>query len=635
MSNSSWFHAAGPKSGRRPVVAAVTAVAALASGALVATPAPEAYAGTDLAAARGLSRVATRQSVVRAAARYGTSRGYHVGVAVLDRATGAVYRGGDATGPFATESVVKVLIATRLLVSGQMHGQTAAMAYKMITQSDDNMATALYGRVGGDGLINWVERRYHLPGLGSPPRHAGWWGNTHITALGLVRLYARLARDARVRRWLLNAMHHARPYGSDGTYQFFGLPSATRGAAVKQGWGCDFTASCAEADFNSTGYVNGDRYAVALLVRGPISTYGSPIAGVLTGMARRLLPGGQFPAPPPVVLRTGRTRSSVAGGGTLTVVGRNFLNVRAVWLGTTRVRRVEALSPRRLRITLPPHPAGTVAVRVATAYGLSARRADVHVRYVAAPVVTRVSRHLVAAAGGTPVTVFGSGFLDVRRVGVGGAAATAVRTVTEHRLRFVAPKHPAGDAAVVVTTRFGRSQPLRKAVAFVAAPVISRLTPDAVGRSGGPVTVSGTNFRHVSQVLFGTQPGSDLRVASPDALTVTAPAHGAAAVRVRVIGEFGRSAPATIQYVGPPRIATTSLPDATVGQPYTAELRVADGRAGTWQVGPGELPSGLRLDGATIVGTPTQPGTATVDVTFTDAVGQRAERALTLAVAAG
>jgi hypothetical protein len=40
-------------------------------------------------------------------------------------------------------------------------------------------------------------------------------------------------------------------------------------AAIKQGWGQDDDDWTASSDFNSTGFVNGDRYAVAILLTGP------------------------------------------------------------------------------------------------------------------------------------------------------------------------------------------------------------------------------------------------------------------------------------------------------------------------------------------------------------------------------
>ena len=165
----------------------------------------------------------------------------------------------------------------------------------MISQSDDASANALYGRVGGDSVVTWAASYFHVANLGSPPPRPGWWGGTRITAAGLVRFYAAVKRDARVGPWLFRAMRAITRFGSDGTYQWFGLPSAAPYTAAKQGWGMDYGDG--SADFNSTGMVNGDRYAVAILMRGPRSSYGSAISTMLTTTARILVPGGRMPAP--------------------------------------------------------------------------------------------------------------------------------------------------------------------------------------------------------------------------------------------------------------------------------------------------------------------------------------------------
>lgn len=253
-------------------------------------------------------------SDAKAAAHVADAQGYRTGVAVLDLRTGGYAGGGDDTAPFASESVAKVLIATELLASGQMTGATEATAYEMITQSDDDAANALYGLAGGDDVINLVAARYDIPFLGTPPELSGWWGNTEITAKGMVYLYAAIARDPKVGPWLMNAMAHATKYGADGTYQYFGIPSATTGAAIKQGWGADGDDS-PNAVFNSTGYVEANRYAVAILTDGSPWTYGDAISSVVTQQARALMPGGQIDNPadhnpvlsPVTVTATGNT----------------------------------------------------------------------------------------------------------------------------------------------------------------------------------------------------------------------------------------------------------------------------------------------------------------------------------------
>ncbi|MFL6161372.1 MAG: hypothetical protein ACJ74U_04010 [Jatrophihabitantaceae bacterium] len=273
-------------------------VTALALGLAVATATPAA-ASTAANAANAVG--------------YAHAHGYRSSIGVLDTQTGSFAGAGDYNSSYASESVMKVFIATRLLMTGQMTGWNATTAYKMITQSDDASANALYGRTGGDGVINWVKSALNIPNLGSPPLRPGWWGGTQITAAGMTSFYNAVRHRPGVWNWLGNAMHHATVYGSDGTYQYFGIPSATTGAAIKQGWGGDNAAG--QPAFNSTGLVNGDRYAVVILTQGGV--YGSPIAGMLTSEARLLMPSGRISNDDPI----GGVSSWSLHGRYLTVTG--------------------------------------------------------------------------------------------------------------------------------------------------------------------------------------------------------------------------------------------------------------------------------------------------------------------------
>lgn len=230
------------------------------------------------------------------AVNYASQHGYRSSIGVVDIQTGAFSGAGDYNSAYASESVMKVFIATRLLMTGQMSGWNETTAYKMVTQSDDASANALYGRTGGDSVITWVKQALNIPNLGSPPVRPGWWGGTQINARGMTAFYNTVRHRSDVWSWLGNAMHHATQYGSDGTYQFFGIPSATTGAGVKQGWGGDNAAG--QPAFNSTGFVNSDRYAVVILTQG--GTYGSPIAGMVTSEAKLLMPGGRIVSDSPV-----------------------------------------------------------------------------------------------------------------------------------------------------------------------------------------------------------------------------------------------------------------------------------------------------------------------------------------------
>ena len=121
-------------------------------------------------------------------------------------------------------------------------------------------------------------------------------GGTQITASGLVRIYAAVKRDPDIGGWLVNAMHHAARHGSDGFDQLFGIAAASPDAAIKQGWG--FDDENGSASLNSTGLVDGDRYAVAILMRGPRRSYPAAISATLTRTAEILMPGGVIPPEP-------------------------------------------------------------------------------------------------------------------------------------------------------------------------------------------------------------------------------------------------------------------------------------------------------------------------------------------------
>jgi hypothetical protein len=424
-----------------------------------------------------------------------------------------------------------------------MHGTTATRAYKMITQSDDAIASAFYGSVGGDSLINWIKTHYKVPDLGSPPHRKGWWGNTHITARGLVKFYAKVKSDKLVGPWLLNAMHHATKYGSDGTYQFFGLPSATTGAAVKQGWGNDYDDWGRSADFNTTGFVNGDRYAVAILARGPISTYGSKIGAMLTRTARLLLPGGHFPDAIPIVKSVSATSGSTAGGLRVTVRGTDFTHVSGVLFGGVLGRSLKVLSSTTLQVTSPAHTPVMVHLHVRTDHGTSDWR-PAPFRYISPPAVTSVSPSTGATTGATSVQIRGTDFVKVTKVLFGTVAAPVQAGSTATLLRVSAPPQAAGRVDVRVLTAYGTSRVVAAdGFTYGAAPAVTGLTPGVGPAAGGTtVTLQGTDLSSVTAVRFDGVAGTNLQVLSSQSVSVVAPSHAAGSVNVVAVSPYGASA---------------------------------------------------------------------------------------------
>ena len=265
---------------RRQAAAGLVAAASLVTGLLVW---PLATSATN---------AAPTVTAVNSAVNYGHSRGERVAVAVYDRYTKQWWTGGDVNSYYASASVVKTFIAARLLLSGQMHGSTASTAARMIEYSDDDAATSLYGRVGGDSLYKWVRARFHIPV--SPPPDPGFWGETRITAAGMISFYSQMAATSSG-SWLMTAMGHYSCTAADGWPQCFGIPSAAASRPrIKQGWMC-----CLEGKtrMHSTGYVDSDRILMAILTESSRSTYGAYARDTVTNMAKRVMPGGHVPLP--------------------------------------------------------------------------------------------------------------------------------------------------------------------------------------------------------------------------------------------------------------------------------------------------------------------------------------------------
>jgi hypothetical protein len=308
----------------------------------------------------------------------------------------------------------------------------------------------------------------------------------------LVKFYAKVKKDRRVGPWLLRAMHRAHRYGSDGTYQFFGLPSATTGAAVKQGWGIDYDDWGRSADFNTTGFVNGDRYAVAILARGPSSTYGRAIGGALTNTARLLLPGGRFPDATPAIQHMSHRSGPVTGAQPIVVRGTDLTHVSAVLFGGAKGTSLRSTSSTSLAVTAPAHAAGQVSVRVVTDHGTSSVRS--YYTYVQAPTVTSISPTSGPAAGGTRVTVQGTDFTNVTIVLFGSVRASSFTVASPTTLTVVAPPGTAGPVGVRVHTWYGTS-PLVDAdvYTYVAPPAAPAQSPSSGGfpSSGTAVSPSG------------------------------------------------------------------------------------------------------------------------------------------------
>ncbi|HZI09392.1 MAG TPA: putative Ig domain-containing protein, partial [Myxococcus sp.] len=129
-------------------------------------------------------------------------------------------------------------------------------------------------------------------------------------------------------------------------------------------------------------------------------------------------------------------------------------------------------------------------------------------------------------------------------------------------------------------------------------------------------------------------PPSGLGLSSSGTLSGT-PTGGTASFTARVTDANGRSTERsfTLSVQAPPRVTTTSLPDAVVGRPYSFTLTASGGRAPLAWSHSGALPAGLSLStGGVLSGTTTTAGTRSFTVSVQDADGATDSRSLSLTV---
>ena len=159
------------------------------------------------------------------------------------------------------------------------------------------------------------------------------------------------------------------------------------------------------------------------------------------------------------------------------------------------------------------------------------------------PAVTGLNPATGTEAGGTPVTVSGTGFTGATIVDFGTQAATNLNVLSDTSIEVDSPAG-SGTVDVTVTNPSGTS-PTSSADQFtytaVTAPAVTSLSPTSGTAAGGtPVTITGTGFTGATVVDFGTTPATDLNVLNDTSITVDSPA-GTGTVDVTVTTPAGTS----------------------------------------------------------------------------------------------
>jgi len=248
----------------------------------------------------------------------------------------------------------------------------------------------------------------------------------------------------------------------------------------------------------------------------------------------------------PAVIGTVTPNSGPAAGGTtVTITGSGFQRLPTVYFGSTASPKVTINSDSSVTAVSPAGSAGTVDITAGNvSMGLSTTSAADLFTYLPVPAVTSVSPSSGPLAGGTSVTIAGSGFSGVTAVKFGTKAATSFTVVNASEITAAAPSGTAGPVDVTVTTPGGTSATnVDDEYAYVAAPTVTSVSPSVGGTAGGTiVTITGTNFTGATAVKFGATASTNFTVNSATSISATSPSGSAGTVNITVITSGGTSA---------------------------------------------------------------------------------------------
>ncbi|WP_405986150.1 IPT/TIG domain-containing protein [Streptomyces sp. NBC_00872] len=232
----------------------------------------------------------------------------------------------------------------------------------------------------------------------------------------------------------------------------------------------------------------------------------------------------------------------------------------------------------------------------------------------AAPVLNSVVPNAGPSAGGSTVTLNGSGFVGVTAVNFGATPAVTYSVTSAIQITATTP---AGTGTVPVTVRVPGFTSNAVNYTYAPTPTLTALAPTQGPSSGGTsVGLTGTGFTGVTAVTFGGTPATSFVVDSATHITAVAPA-GTGAVPVTVTTAGGITGPVYYFYLGAPALISVSPSEGASSGGTSVGINGA-GLTGATAVTFGGTPAtSFVVDSATHITAVAPAGSGTVALTVT------------------
>ncbi len=246
---------------------------------------------------------------------------------------------------------------------------------------------------------------------------------------------------------------------------------------------------------------------------------------------------------------------------------------------------------------------------------------------IAALTVTGISPSQGPLAGGTAVTITGTGFTGATAVDFGALAASSFTVNSDTQIVATSPAGTGTVDVTVVTAEGASATTSADQFRYVAAPAVTGINPTKGPLAGGtPVTITGTGFTGATAVDFGALAASSFTVNSDTQIVATSPV-GTGTVDVTVVTAEDASATSSadqFRYVAAPAVTGINPTKGPLAGGTSVTI-TGTGFTGATAVDFGALAaSSFTVNSDTQIVATSPVGTGTVDVTVVTAEGASA-----------
>jgi hypothetical protein len=215
---------------------------------------------------------------------------------------------------------------------------------------------------------------------------------------------------------------------------------------------------------------------------------------------------------------------------TVSIEGDGFDDTVEVFFGETKAPFVFVLSEKLLTCSAPPHPAGSVDVKVVRGDGESAVL-EGGFQYVSTLSLLSIEPSQGSARGGTPVTIKGTGFLRNPLFLLGGRLTIDTKIVSDNEALAITPPNTPGKKSLIAVAEDERAK-IEDAFEYLEVPPTPHpqdLSIISISPKSGPVwggttvTIVGTGFGEGVWVRIGALPATDVKVLSQSMIRAKTP----------------------------------------------------------------------------------------------------------------